>query len=266
MMGISRILDMPIFSSRFKFHIHIAQVVLVVAALGLTVPRLFMNNVPRSRSSTIALGMGAKSLILLAYLIFSERVSRFQRWHSYKAHAIISCLEVVFWSAVAGLMFQANMDYCKGITCGLSWVVIVIAVIIINSEIICSGISIREFREWKQAGKPKSTKPQHARRSPFDDEEAMQTQTHQLKDAPVQAAERAYIQSEQRNAQPSQSRPHGESLRETQNAPRSHRQERQHRSRSSEHRTRGREEFHMHEMEQPPRYPGQQQYTPRGSR
>jgi hypothetical protein len=27
-------------------------------------------------------------------------------------------------------MFQANMDYCKGITCGLSWVVIVIAVII----------------------------------------------------------------------------------------------------------------------------------------
>jgi hypothetical protein len=57
MMGISRILDMPVFSSRFKFHIHIAQVVLVVAALGLTVPRLFMNNVPRSRSSTIALGM-----------------------------------------------------------------------------------------------------------------------------------------------------------------------------------------------------------------
>jgi hypothetical protein len=56
-MRISRILDLPLFSSRFKLQIHIAQVVLVTAAVGLTVPRLFVKNIPRSRSSTIALGM-----------------------------------------------------------------------------------------------------------------------------------------------------------------------------------------------------------------
>jgi hypothetical protein len=56
-MRISSILDKPLFSSRYKLHIHLAQVVLVAAAVGLTVPRLFMNNVPRSRAGTIALGM-----------------------------------------------------------------------------------------------------------------------------------------------------------------------------------------------------------------
>jgi hypothetical protein len=56
-MGISNILDKPIFSSRFKFHIHIAQVVLVILAIALTLPRLFITNVPRTRASTYALGM-----------------------------------------------------------------------------------------------------------------------------------------------------------------------------------------------------------------
>ncbi|KAG9196552.1 hypothetical protein G6011_01673 [Alternaria panax] len=265
-MGIFGILDLPIFSNRFKFHIHIAQVVLVTVAIGLTVPRLFMNNVPRSRSSTIVLGMGGKSLILLVYLILSEHAPRFQRWHSYKAHAIIACLEVVFWSVVAGLMFKANVNYCKGTACGLSWIVIILAVTIIITEIVCSGISIREFREWKQAGKPKSIGPNHVRRSPFDDEESFQTVVAQPKEARVQAAERAYFYSEKRQAQPSHSRPHGESLWDAQDTLRSSRQERQHLSRRSEDRTHGREERYMHEMEQPPRYPGQQRYSPRGSR
>ncbi|KAL1793163.1 hypothetical protein ACET3X_008145 [Alternaria dauci] len=266
-MGISKILDLPLFSSRYKLQIHIAQVVLVTTAVGLTLPRLFMKNIPRSRSSTIALGMGAKSLILLAYLILSEHVSHFQRWHSYKAHAIIACLEVLFWSAVAGLTFQANMKSCVGVSCGLSWVVMVLAVIVVNTEIVCSGISIREFREWKQAGRPKSMGPHSPRRSPFDDEESLQTGVTQPKEAPVQAAERAYFHSEQRRAQPSQTRSHGESPWNNQNASRSSQQGRHHSSRRSEDRTRGREERHMHEMEQqPPRYPGQQQYSPRRSR
>ena len=85
---------------------------------------------PTGHSTLIELVWTLSPLILLAYLILSEHVPRFQRWHSYKAHAIIACLEVVFWSGVAGLTFQANTKSCVGVTCGLSWVVMVLAVII----------------------------------------------------------------------------------------------------------------------------------------
>ena len=84
-----------------------------------------------SRYTHLISYQGAKSLIILAYILLSEYVPRFQRWHSYKAIAILSCLEVLFWSGVAGLTFQANMKYCQGVTCALSWVVFVIAVIVV---------------------------------------------------------------------------------------------------------------------------------------
>ncbi|KAF2854862.1 hypothetical protein T440DRAFT_542454 [Plenodomus tracheiphilus IPT5] len=148
-MGVFDLLNKPLFSSRFKLHVHLLQVLLVSIAVGLSVPRLFIKNVPRTRSGTIALGMGAKSLILLAYLLASDYVPKFRRWHSYKAHMIIACLEVLFWSGVAGLIFQANRKSCVGITCTLSWIVMGVAVIIIQTEIWCSAVSIREFREYK---------------------------------------------------------------------------------------------------------------------
>lgn len=56
-MAILDILNKPFFSSRFKLHVHLFQVLLVSIAVGLSVPRLFMKNVPRGRTSTIALGM-----------------------------------------------------------------------------------------------------------------------------------------------------------------------------------------------------------------
>ncbi|KAI4951342.1 hypothetical protein J4E91_004051 [Alternaria rosae] len=264
-MGVFSFLDKPVFSSRFKFPIHIAQVVLVILAIALTLPRLFIANVPRTRASTYTLGMGAKSLILLAYLILSEHSPRFQRWHSYKAHAIISCIEVIFWSVVAGMMFSTNLSYCKGPTCGLGWVVVIIAIVIVNSEIIVAGICIKEFREWKSAGKPKSAKQQHTRRPASDEEEVVQTRAERPKEAPVQATEQAYFQSERRHSQRSHSMHHGESLWEAQHTPRFPRKEHQHRSHRSGDRTRELEERSMHEMEEP-RYAEHQQYTSRESR
>jgi uncharacterized membrane protein len=73
----------------------------------------------------------AKTLILLAYLLLSERHRKFKRFHSYKAHLVISCIEVVFWSVVFGLMFSTNVSYCKGVTCGLGWIVVLIAVVMV---------------------------------------------------------------------------------------------------------------------------------------
>lgn len=63
-------------------------------------------------------------------MLATEHVQKFRRWHSYKANAIISGLEIVFWGAVAFLVFQANLSRCVGVTCYLSWVVVGLAVVI----------------------------------------------------------------------------------------------------------------------------------------
>lgn len=44
-------------SPRFMLPVHLVQLVLIVTAMGLSVPRLFMKNQPRTRANTIALGM-----------------------------------------------------------------------------------------------------------------------------------------------------------------------------------------------------------------
>ncbi|KAH6612630.1 hypothetical protein C7974DRAFT_418569 [Boeremia exigua] len=150
-MAILDILNKPVFASRFKLPLHIVTGILVVIVVGLSVPRLFMKNQPRTRAGTIALGMGAKSLILLSYMLATEHVRSLRRWHSYKANAIISCLEIVFWGAVAFLVFQANLSKCEGVMCYLSWVVVGIAVVINQLEIYGACIAIREFRESRKA-------------------------------------------------------------------------------------------------------------------
>lgn len=45
------------FQARYKLPVQIVYIILVVVAMGLSVPRLFMKNQPRTRANTIALGM-----------------------------------------------------------------------------------------------------------------------------------------------------------------------------------------------------------------
>lgn len=56
-MAILDILNKPFFHPRFKLRVHILTFILVTTVIGLSVPRLFMKNQPRTRASTIALGM-----------------------------------------------------------------------------------------------------------------------------------------------------------------------------------------------------------------
>ena len=48
---------MAFFSPQYKLRIHILQIILIHVIMGLTVPRIFMKNQPRTRATTIALGM-----------------------------------------------------------------------------------------------------------------------------------------------------------------------------------------------------------------
>ena len=50
---------MTLFNPRVKTPVHTIYILLVIAAMGLSVPRLFMKNQPRTRANTIALGMAS---------------------------------------------------------------------------------------------------------------------------------------------------------------------------------------------------------------
>jgi hypothetical protein len=76
----------------------------------------------------ISFGQGAKSLIIIGYQLISEHVRSCQKWHSYKANAILNSLEIVFWAAVCFLTIQANIQSCLGNACIMSWIVMGIAI------------------------------------------------------------------------------------------------------------------------------------------
>lgn len=68
--------------------------------------------------------------MILQYQLLTEHVSRFKRWGSLKAYAILNGLEIVFWAAVVFLMIQANVARCVGVGCTLSWIIIGLAVVL----------------------------------------------------------------------------------------------------------------------------------------
>ncbi|KAI5363745.1 hypothetical protein Slin14017_G057090 [Septoria linicola] len=138
-----------LFNSRYKLPVQIVYIILVIAAMGISVPRMFMKNQPRTRANTIALGMGAKSLILIGYELLSEHVRKFHKWRSYKAYTIINLLEIVFWGAVIFLLIQANIKICNGIGCTLSWIVMGIAILLNQLAVYCFLVCYFEWRDFK---------------------------------------------------------------------------------------------------------------------
>lgn len=50
---------MGVFDVRYKLKVHILQIILIHIILGVTAPRLFMKDQPRTRANTIALGMAS---------------------------------------------------------------------------------------------------------------------------------------------------------------------------------------------------------------
>jgi hypothetical protein len=55
---------------------------------------------------------------------------RVETHNSYKADAIINCLEVVFWGAVVFLVMQENLNTCNGLSCYLNWGVVGLAIVL----------------------------------------------------------------------------------------------------------------------------------------
>ncbi|KAJ5850502.1 hypothetical protein N7455_010358 [Penicillium solitum] len=102
---------MALFHSHHKFKVHLVQVLLAVVIIALSVARMLLSGQQtRTRASTMGIGMGAKSLVIILYQLLTEHVSRLQRWASLKAYLILNSLEIVFWGAVVFLVLQANLQ------------------------------------------------------------------------------------------------------------------------------------------------------------
>ncbi|KUJ09828.1 uncharacterized protein LY89DRAFT_597421 [Mollisia scopiformis] len=147
---------MGFFSNRYMFAVHVLQIILVLLAIGGSVVRLLIVKVPagapRSRANTMALGMGAKSLIVILYQVLSEHTAMFRKWASLKANMILNCMEIVFWAAVVFLMIQANLKFCVGTNCILSWVVTGVAGTLSTVAAYTAIVSIMDFRCFKSTG------------------------------------------------------------------------------------------------------------------
>ncbi|CAF3429332.1 unnamed protein product [Fusarium graminearum] len=113
----------PFFTLRNKLPLQIVQVILIIAVISLSGARLLLPNRPPGRSTTMGLGMGAKSLIIISYEILSEHVSGLRRWRSLKAYFILNAMEVVFWAAVVFVLAGILSPLAKylAVVCYLDW-------------------------------------------------------------------------------------------------------------------------------------------------
>ncbi|TVY83706.1 hypothetical protein LSUE1_G001137 [Lachnellula suecica] len=88
------------FDNKYMFRVHMVQIILVLAALSVTGVRLLTTKsvpgVTPSRAKTMALGVGAKSLIIIIYELATSHTKKFRKWHSLMANMILNCLEQVF--------------------------------------------------------------------------------------------------------------------------------------------------------------------------
>ncbi|KAM0441305.1 hypothetical protein ACHAPT_000614 [Fusarium lateritium] len=87
----------------------------------------------------------------MLYQILSEHVRAFQKWSSLKAYVILNALEIVFWGAVVFMMIQANIKFCEGLSCTLSWIVVVLGIImstLASYMTIVTWLDFRHFREY----------------------------------------------------------------------------------------------------------------------
>ncbi|KAJ4296332.1 hypothetical protein N0V90_006377 [Kalmusia sp. IMI 367209] len=146
------------FRSRYAHPIHLCVFVFIFSAMVLSVARVFINRSkkrPTTRADTMAIAMGAKSLLFLAYQHFSAPGGRLSKWGSLKANAVLNGLEILFWSAVAGMTFQSlrRSGSCAGVSCVLGALVVVLAALIVVLEQWLFVISYLDFRYFKANGK-----------------------------------------------------------------------------------------------------------------
>ncbi|TIA05709.1 hypothetical protein D6C81_10350 [Aureobasidium pullulans] len=158
----SGFLNSPFFSTSFKNKMHWIQLTLVLTIIILSGVRIAIKpgSMPMTRSDTMAIAMGAKTIVVISYQLLTTHVSSLRRWRSLKAYLILNSLEVVFWLAVVFrlavvfLTAQGMSRFCQGGYCGVSVVMVILAVIVANFSLWTAIVSQKLRREEKYAAQP----------------------------------------------------------------------------------------------------------------
>ncbi|KAI4863973.1 hypothetical protein F4820DRAFT_354333 [Hypoxylon rubiginosum] len=146
-MGLSAILQSAFFDSRFKFGVHIVQVVFITIAIILSIVRISMPLPQRAHIMGIAIGF--KSLVFISYQLLTEHSVKFRKWASAKANFILNVIELPFWGAVMGMVFIANRNSCTGASCGVSWAMAVVGFILFHFAGWTAVVTYNEYRQFK---------------------------------------------------------------------------------------------------------------------
>ncbi|KAJ0109475.1 hypothetical protein J7T55_000400 [Diaporthe amygdali] len=129
---VSAFFHSPLFNPDFKNKMHLIQVTLVITMIILTGARVGIkpSGMPVTRSDTLGIVMGIKTLVILSYQLATTHFTKFRRWRSLKAYQILNTMEILFWFVVVIITFMGISRYCQNAYCGLSWLIVLIAVIL----------------------------------------------------------------------------------------------------------------------------------------
>ncbi|KAH8588275.1 hypothetical protein B0O99DRAFT_600956 [Bisporella sp. PMI_857] len=163
---------------KIKLWIHLVILTLVGAVLGVTAIKLWKFKSPLApaggsgapgrgggRGNTIALSMGAKSIIIVTYQVLTEHRKSWKRWASLKANLILNIIEVVAWGGVTGLTASPLIKSCSGTGCILGWIVVVLAGFLCFLSIFATKLSWTDWRAGSR--RPKETAKELTRLHPM---------------------------------------------------------------------------------------------------
>lgn len=68
--------------------------------------------------------------MVLTYQLTTTHFVKLRRWQSLKAYQILNTMEILFWFVVVIITFMGISQYCQNSYCGLSWLIVLIAVIL----------------------------------------------------------------------------------------------------------------------------------------
>lgn len=100
---------------------------------------------------------GAKSILFIVYQILTERSSRFKKWASVKANLILNNIEVPFWLVVLILKFSAINQFCSGPSCGISYVIGIMAIVIFIVVVHVAVVSWLDWLHYRKHGVARGT-------------------------------------------------------------------------------------------------------------
>jgi hypothetical protein len=116
------------FPTSFKNKMHWIQLTLVVTIIILTGVRISIkpSSMPVTRSDTLAIVMGIKTIVVIGYQLLTTHVSNLRRWRNLKVYLVLNSMEILFWFVVVVITGMGMSRYCQGTYCGLSVVMLLI--------------------------------------------------------------------------------------------------------------------------------------------